>query len=150
MGGLISAPPLRFFADNAKTAARSAAALGIAVHSSTHCLKFWPGHVRSALQVTLMTSPQNANCNFDTLPQSLLWIKQQKSIWSSALSQWAKFTSAFSHQNISIHWEFWRRSSVMTQATVFIGDQRSWGQGVAKIARAWAWSHCVSLIKTHR
>ena len=37
-------PPLRFFADNAKTAARSAAALGIAVHSSfPHIVsKFWP------------------------------------------------------------------------------------------------------------
>ena len=44
-GGLISAPPpLRFFADNAKTAARSAAALGVAVHSSfPHIVsKFWP------------------------------------------------------------------------------------------------------------
>ena len=42
--GLISAPPSGFFADNAKTAARSAAALGIAVHSSfPHIVsKFWP------------------------------------------------------------------------------------------------------------
>ena len=32
-------------------------------------------------------------------------------------------TTSFSHQNISIHWEWcWLRSSVMTQATVFIGD----------------------------
>ena len=58
-GGLISAPPpLRFFADNAKTAARSAAALGIAVHSSfPHIvLKFWPrvmsGQVTSPHHVT--------------------------------------------------------------------------------------------------
>ena len=63
-GGLISAPPLRFFADNAKTAARSAAALGIAVHSSfPHIVsKFLaPGHVRSGLQVTLsdVTSKRN-------------------------------------------------------------------------------------------
>ena len=37
-------PPLRFFADNAKTAACSAAALSIAVHSSfPHIVsKFWP------------------------------------------------------------------------------------------------------------
>ena len=56
-GGLISAP-LRFFADNAKTAARSAAALGIAVHSSfPHIVsKFWPrvmsGQVTSPHHVT--------------------------------------------------------------------------------------------------
>ena len=32
-------------------------------------------------------------------------------------------TTSFSHRNISIHWEWcWLRSSVMTQATVFIGD----------------------------
>ena len=32
-------------------------------------------------------------------------------------------TTSFSHQNISIHWEWcWLRSSVMTQATVFIRD----------------------------
>ena len=43
-GGVDFRPPLRFFADNAKTAARSAAALGIAVHSSfPHIVsKFWP------------------------------------------------------------------------------------------------------------
>ena len=37
-------PPSGFFADDAKTAARSAAALGIAVHSSfPHIVsKFWP------------------------------------------------------------------------------------------------------------
>ena len=39
-------------------------------------------------------------------------------------------TTSFSHQNISIHWEWcWLRSSVMTQATVFIGDPSKviWG-----------------------
>ena len=51
-------PPLRFFADNAKTAARSAAALGIAVHSSfpfhTLSQNFGPGscQVRSPALIT--------------------------------------------------------------------------------------------------
>ena len=73
-------------------------------------------------------------------------------------------TTSFSHQNISIHWEWcWLRSSVMTQATVFIGDPPKviWGHlrpptvflritFDPKAIETWEWSHCVSLIKTHR
>ena len=41
----------------------------------------------------------------------------------SMLSMGKILTTSFSHRNISIHWEWcWLRSSVMTQATVFIGD----------------------------
>ena len=73
-------------------------------------------------------------------------------------------TTSFSHQNISIYWEWcWLRSSVMTQATVCIGDPPKviWGHLRSptvflritfdpKEIETWEWSHCVSLIKTHR
>ena len=66
-------------------------------------------------------------------------------------------TTSFSHRNISIQWEWCRlRSSVMTQATVFIGDPPKiiWGHLRSptvflritfdpKKIETWEWSHCV-------
>ena len=159
---VISAPPsFGFLQITQKTAARSAAALGIAVHSSFpevkhHCLKILaPGHVRSGLQVTLsdVTSKRNlatlTPCHSHSYEPSVFKLLEVDEVNSSSnlyildflyswpevrsisvtcramLSQWAKFQLPLrcSHQNISIHWEWcWLRSSVMTQATVFIGD----------------------------
>ena len=68
-GGAGIRPPLRFFADSSKTAARSAAKFGIPIPTSIpHIVcKFWPhttkGQVTRSGQVTL---PQNVNfevCN---------------------------------------------------------------------------------------
>ena len=73
-------------------------------------------------------------------------------------------TTSFPHRNISIHSEwYWLRFSVMTQATVFIGDPPKviWGHLSSSTVflritfdsedkETWEWSHCVSLIKTLR
>ena len=73
-------------------------------------------------------------------------------------------TTSFMHRNISIHWEWcWLRSSVMTQATVFHRWPSKGHLRSPKVTNSflqitfdpnaietWEWSHCVSLIKTHR
>ena len=74
------------------------------------------------------------------------------------------FNYSFPHRNISIHSEWcWLRSSVMTEATVFIGDPPKviWGHLSSPTVflritfdseeiETWEWSHCVYLIKTLR
>ena len=52
------------------------------------------------------------------------WPEVRSISWPAHVKSMGKIsTTSFSHQNISIHWEWcWLRSSVMTQATVFIGD----------------------------
>ena len=73
-------------------------------------------------------------------------------------------TTSFPLRNISIHSEWcWLRSSVMTQATVFIGDPPKviWGHLSSPTVflqitfdseeiEMWEWNHCVSLIKALR
>ena len=93
------------------------------------------------------------------------WPEVRSILWPAHVKSMGKIsTTSFSHQNISIHWEWcWLRSSVMTQATVFIGDPQKviWGHLRSptvflritfdpKEIKTWEWSHCVSLIKTHR
>ena len=67
-GGAVIRPPLRFFADSGKTAARSAAKFAIAVqptiwHISKKTMTRW--HQRSRLQVTL--SDLTSSCVFRSL-----------------------------------------------------------------------------------
>ena len=85
--------------------------------------------------------------------------------WPAHVKSMGKIsTTSFSPQNISIHCEScWLRSSVMTQATFFIGDPPKviWGHLKSptvflritfdpKEIETWEWSYCVFLIKTHR
>ena len=111
-----------------------------------------PGHIRSGLQVTLsdVTSKRNlatlTPCHSHSYEPSVFklwevdkvnsssnlyisdflysWPEVRSISWPAHVKSTGKIsTTSFWHQNISIHWEWcWLRSSVMTQATVFIGD----------------------------
>ena len=110
-----------------------------------YCVKILaPGHIRSGLQVTLsdVTSKRNlatlTPCHSHSYEPSVfkllevdevnsssnLYISDFLYSWPAHVKSMGKIsTTSFSHQNISIHWEWcWLRSSVMTQATVSIGD----------------------------
>ena len=66
----------------------------------------------------------NSSSNLYILDFLYSWPEVRSISWPAHVKSMGKIsTTSFSHQNISIHWEWcWLRSSVMTQATVFIGD----------------------------
>ena len=111
-----------------------------------------PSHIRSGLKVTLsdVTSKRNlatltpchshgyepsvfkllevdevnSSSNLYILDFLYSWPEVRSISWPAHVKSMGKIsTTSFSHRNISIHRKWcWLRSSVMTQATVFIGD----------------------------
>ena len=107
----------------------------------------------------------NSSSNLYILDFLYSWPEVRSISWPAHVKSMGKIsTTSFSHQNISIHWEWcWLRSSVMTPGDSFHrwpskGHLRS-PKVTNRFLRitfdpkeleTWEWSHCVSLIKTRR
>ena len=91
----------------------------LATLTPCHSHSYEPSVVK-LLEVDEVTS----STNFYILDFLYSWPEVRSILWPAHVKSMGKIsTTSFSHQNISIHWEWcWLRSSVMTQATVFIGD----------------------------